>query len=97
MTYNQLTIESRCQIYALKSKGFKQKEIAEYLKVAPSMICRELKRNTGQRGYRYQQAEQEAVSRRRNANCRASRMLSELVAKIEEHLLDDWSPEQISA
>ena len=96
MRYNQLTIESRCQIYALKSKGFTQKDIAEHLKVAPSTICRELKRNTGQRGYRYQQADEASIQRRQQASRRPSRMLPELIAKIDENLLDDWSPEQIS-
>lgn len=96
MRYNQLTIESRCQIYALKSKGFTQKDIAEHLKVAPSTICRELKRNTGQRGYRYQQANELSTQRRLAISCRPKRLTPELITFIEEKLRAKWSPEQIA-
>ncbi len=58
--YTQLTQEQRYQIYALRKAGFNQSLIAAELAVHKSTITRELKRNTGQRGYRPQQASQAA-------------------------------------
>ena len=55
-TYKQLTQEQRYQIYALKKAGHCQMEIANLLGVHKSTICRELRRNRGQRGYRPKQA-----------------------------------------
>ena len=54
--YNHLNRDQRSQIYALMSNGSTQKNIAAHLGVHPSTISRELKRNTGGRGYRFQQA-----------------------------------------
>ena len=51
-TYQQLTQEQRYQIYALKKKGPTQTLIAGVV-----AVHRELKRNTGQRGYRQKQAQ----------------------------------------
>ena len=96
MKYNQLTMDSRSQIYALKSTGMNQKEIAAHLNVAASTICRELKRNTGQRGYRQVQANELATQRRYQASAKPKKMTPELIVKIEEKLRQKWSPEQIS-
>jgi IS30 family transposase len=73
-----------------------QKEIAKELGVSPSTICRERKRNTGQRGYRYQQADALAIERRHQASCKPKKMLPPLLAVIKEKLVKKWSPEQIS-
>ena len=54
--YTQLTREQRYQIYALKKAGHSQNKIALLVEVHKSTISRELKRNTGQRGYRPKQA-----------------------------------------
>lgn len=68
MPYSHLTYESRCQIYALKSNGFLQKEIAMQLSVDPATVSRELKRNSGKRGYRFKQAQEKSELRRREAS-----------------------------
>ena len=65
MSYSQLTQEQRYQIWALKKAGMKQTAIAEEIGVHKSTICRELARNTGQRGYRPKQAHRLALERRR--------------------------------
>ena len=52
-SYRHLTYEQRCQIDTLKERGDSLSSIAIVLNVHPSTISRELKRNTGQRGYRY--------------------------------------------
>ena len=49
--YKQLTIEQRYQIYGLKKAGFNQSEIAVEVKVDKGTISRELKRNSGKRGW----------------------------------------------
>lgn len=96
MKYNHLTTEARCQIYALKSTGHMQKDIAEHLGVSSSTISRELKRNSGQKGYRYQQANQKAVERRHYASSRPKKMTLPLIKLVEAKLLEKWSPEQIA-
>jgi IS30 family transposase len=73
-----------------------QKDIAEPLGVSASTICREIKRNRGQKAYRYKQAHKKAVSRRHQASCRSKKMTLSLVKRIEEKLTTKWSPEHIS-
>jgi transposase, IS30 family len=94
--YKHLTTEARCQIYAFKSTGSTQKKIAEHIGVSAATICRELKRNSGKKGYRYKQADEKAIKRRRQASSRPKRMTSAVVKLIELKLIEKWSPEQIS-
>jgi len=95
--YHHLTQDQRCQIYALKKRGFTQIEIASDLGVTQSTISRELVRNRGLRGYRFGQAQRLAEER-----CLASRRVARvmtpcLIARVEKFLTDfQWSPEQIS-
>ena len=56
MSYTQLTQEQRHQIYALLKIGHNRTEIAKALGSYKSTISRELRRNSGQRGYRPKQA-----------------------------------------
>lgn len=95
-SYHHLTQDQRCQIYTLKSIGRTQKFIARYIGVHPSTVSRELKRNQGQRGYRYQQAHRLAGERRYQASCQARIMKRPLMTRITQHLKARWSPEQIS-
>lgn len=95
--YQQLTYEQRCQISALKTSGQRPAAIAAQLGVHRSTICRELKRNTGLRGYRYKQAHEKCLQRRKRRDGEPRKMTHELVALIEEKLTQyQWSPEQIS-
>nr|VFK62203.1 MAG: Helix-turn-helix domain-containing protein [Candidatus Kentron sp. TC] len=50
--YTQLTQEQRYQTYALKKVGHTQAEIARTVGVHKSTISRELRRNSGRKGYR---------------------------------------------
>jgi transposase, IS30 family len=54
-TYRRLTYEDRCQIYALRTAGITQAEIGKTLGFSQGTVSRELARNTGQQGYRFQQ------------------------------------------
>lgn len=94
-SYNQLTYEQRCQIYALKKSGFSQRQIAKNVEVNQSTISRELARNSGGKGYRYKQAQDKAERRRREA-IKPTKMLLSTIELIEAKLRLQWSPEQIS-
>ena len=93
--YSQLTDEDRIEIYAMKQAGKKQNIIAATLGIHPSTVSRELKRNTGLRGYRPKQAQQKALQRRLNAR-KAVKMTPETIDYTESKLAEQHSPEQIS-
>jgi len=93
--YKQLTYEQRCHIYQLNKIDWSQKDIAIEIGVDKSTISRELKRNSGDRGYRFEQANEKAMQRRKEAK-KAIKMTPSLISFIEELIIDDWSPEQIS-
>lgn len=94
-TYRQLTQEQRYQISVLKKIGYGPTEIAKELEVHKSTISREVRRNSGERGYRPKQANEKALERRANATPR-KRILAETWEVVEEKLRQDWSPEQVS-
>ncbi len=93
--YNQLTQGLRYQIEILKKAGKNQKDIADLVNVSPSTICRELRRNTGKRGYRPKQAQVKAENRRKLA-AKPLKMTPETIVLIDSKIIIDWSPEQIS-
>ena len=92
--YTQLTKDQRYQISAFLKTGYSQSEIAKEIRKSKSTINRELKRNTGRRGYRPKQADQRTLSRRDKAK---PRIRPEDWEMIEQLVRQDWSPEQIHA
>ena len=64
--YKQLSKDDRIKIHTLLSCNKTQKEIAQELKVHPSTICRELKRNASKRGCCHHQSAQEMASEKNN-------------------------------
>ena len=95
MNYKQLTYEQRVEIYALLKSGLNQTKIAKLIGVSKSTVSREIKRNTGLKGYRPKQANQQAIDRRQTAD-KHVRFTDEIKAKVTQDLKQDWSPEQIS-
>jgi len=95
MSYSQLTFEQRAMIKACLKLGHNQSEIADLLGVHNSTISRELKRNSGQRGYRPQQAQEKADTRRKSA-VKNVRFTDAVKQRVLFYLKQDWSPEQIS-
>ena len=93
--YQQLTYEQRCQIFTLKKTGFSQRAIAVEVGVNQSTISRELKRNSGARGYRYKQAQRISIARRQST-CQPTKLTPAMTGLIDEKLALEWSPEQIS-
>lgn len=95
MKYLHLTQEQRYQIYALRKVKWTKKAIAEEIGTSQSTISREIKRNSGLRGYRPQQAQKISEDRKKNAK---KRIKMTLYAKfiISQKIRLDWSPEQIA-
>ena len=85
-TYKQLTQEQRYYIFQLNKKDFTQVEIAQEIGVDKSTISRELKRNTGQRGYRPRQAQKKATERRQLAS-KAIKMTAETVRVLSMFIM----------
>ena len=94
--YHHLTYAERCQIHGLKASGYSQRAIAHAMNRSPATISRELRRNSGDRGYRHQQAERQAQARRRQASSRPWKLTAGLWTLIEGCLRLAWSPEQIA-
>jgi transposase, IS30 family len=94
--YSQLTDKDRIEIYALLKANCSRREIASKLERDPKTIREEIKRNSGLRGYRPQQAHALAMERRTQAR-RPVKMTAPVIAHIEAKLREQWSPEQISA
>ncbi len=93
--YKQLTEVQRYQIYALNKAEKEQKEMAEIIGVSASTISRELRRNTGLKGYRPKQAHSLALRRRKDAT-KAYKMTAIVIRLCETKLKLEWSPEQVS-
>ena len=92
--YAQLTVGQRYHMYGLVQKGATKTEIAHALGVHKSTICRELKRNKGQRGWRPNQADTPAKSRK-TKNSNAVRFDAWHWWIIELFIELYYSPEQI--
>jgi len=74
-----------------------QANIAAAIGTAQSSVSREIKRNSGKRGYRYKQAQTKAAKRRSKASSGEIKFTYEMIQYIEYLLTKkQWSPEQIS-
>lgn len=88
-------MEQRYTIDVLLQKKKSKKEIAQTIGVSQSTLCRELKRNSGQRGYHYKQAQAKAEDRQRrlqNYRSLTIEMRNFIRTKMTE---EQWSPAQI--
>ena len=94
--YTHLTYEARAQIYALFKVGFSKARIARELGVHRSTITREFQRNTGNRGYRFQKAQERSEARRSKESPSRKKIQGEVQSWVEEKIQEKWSPEQIS-
>src|SRR5947207_9234192 len=94
--YHHLVYEERCQIYALRKSGESISSIARLLCVHRSTISRELNRNSGLKGYRYKQAQENSDKHRHKASSVPKKMNEEVIRVVNEGLSKQWSPDQIS-
>jgi len=93
VAYNRVTSEERRLIYQWKQEGFSLRKIGLLLDRAPSSISREIKRNSGQRGYRPAQAQALAEARAKRPGPR--RFTEAVRMDAEEKLRQGWTPEII--
>lgn len=93
--YRRMTQEDRIRLKSYLEVGLSQRTIGDKLGFNKSTISRELKRNTGGRGYRFKQAEQ--FARERQSFRKERRVLTPKLSRQIKNLLElKWSPEQIS-
>lgn len=93
-TYNHLTQEERHHIEIQRKQNISLGKIAAEMNRSKSTISREIRRNTGQRGYRYQQANRLAQQRHADKP-KFKKMTEELTAYVDKRLQGHWSPGQI--
>ena len=93
--YTHPTPEERYYIRARLKAGDSRSEVARSLGRSPSTVSRELKRNSGLRGYRPKQA-QRLADARHAARLRGVRLTEDVKSQVIAKLRGDWSPEQIS-
>lgn len=93
-TYEQLSLEDRCEIARLQAAGHSIRQIAANLDRSPSTITRELKRNRGVEAYKAGYAQEQTKARR----WKGSRLDRQPLLRraVLERLAAGWSPEQIA-
>ena len=92
--YTQLTKEERYHLYTMRNQHLSFREIAKGMGRSHTTLSREVARNTGQKGYRYQQAHHKA-GQRHTEKPKAVKLTEAVMAYIHEKLQAWWSPEQI--
>ncbi|MCP3672917.1 MAG: IS30 family transposase [Gammaproteobacteria bacterium] len=75
-------------------KEMSHEDIAKNLNRNQTTISREIGRNTGKRGYRYQQAER-LTRERHSIKNKAKKLTAEVLLLVDKYIKNDWSPEQI--
>ena len=94
MTYNRVTEGERILICRWRQEKVSIREIGRRLGRSASTISREIRRNSGGRGYRAKQAHEKALERARRPGVR--RFTEAVRSYVEEHLGKGWTPEAIS-
>ena len=94
MAYKRVTAEERALINRWGQEGHKQREIARRLARDPGSISREIKRNSGGRGYRHKQAHEKAQAQAKRPGPR--RFTDQVRAEAEARIKEGWTPEIIS-
>ena len=84
----------RYQIYEGVIESRSHREIATLINKHHSAVSREVKRNTGLRGYRPKQA-QEKTQQRHQSKPRHRKLTHEVQLLIAENIQYEWSPDQI--
>lgn len=92
--YTQLTQEERYHLSTMKKQSLSLREIGKGMGRSHTTLSRELQRNTGQKGYRYHQA-QHLADHRHQRKAKAVKLTETVRAYIHEKLQARWSPEQI--
>ena len=96
MSYQRLALSDRYQIHALKKSGRGVREIARVLGRPASTVSRELKNNSGWKGYDPGPAHLLSTSRKKEKPTQSCLIQGKLEQYVRSKLILDWSPEQIS-
>lgn len=95
MKYHHLTSEQRYTIDVLLRQKKSRKEISQTIGISESTLSREIKRNSGQRGYHWKQAHVKAADRQRRLQNYRNLTL-EIRNFIRTKMTEEqWSPNQI--
>ena len=94
MSYQQLTNDERYQIKSCLQLHMNQIGIANLLNRSPATISCEIKRNTGKRGYRPKQVNDQATVHRLGAK-KHIKLTYELKQDIVKLIKQELSPEQV--
>lgn len=94
MMYQHLTQEARYEIYEKLHQNVPKSEIASSVGKHISTMYREIKRNSGLKGYRPKQANEKAAARQ-GQKPRPVRFSASIREQVEAWLREDFSPEQI--
>ncbi len=92
--YKHLNPQQRYTISVMKQKGFGTPDIAEAIGVTPCTVWRELKRNSGKRGYSPALAQEMADERKERVIVNGKKS-AETWERVDELLKEDLSPQQI--
>lgn len=96
-TGSHLTYEERCHIYAYLKSGKSKRQISILIGCSHATINQEIRRNTGKRGYRNDQANKRALNRRSAASSTPKKMTPDVIKLVLDFLNDTQaSPEQIA-
>lgn len=95
MVYRRVTAEDRIRIKDGLDAGLTNEEIGDKLGFHKASIGREIRRNSGLRGYRPKQAHRLAAAREASKHG-PTKLEPVLITRILERLELKWSPEQIS-
>src|SRR3989304_872445 len=93
---HHFTVEERVILYGLLKTETPKKYIAEIMQRDRSTIYREIKRNSGRRGYRPKQAQRKVEQRRLKSRRPCKMADARIYAYVTDKLRQRWSPDQIA-
>jgi len=93
---HHFTVAERVILYGLLKTKTPKTNIAKIMRRDRSTIYREIKRNSGQRGYRPKQAQRKAEQRRLKSRQPCKMAYKRVYAYVTKKLTKRWSPDQIA-
>lgn len=94
MSYTQLTLEERIEIYSMLQRGFTEERMAVKLQRHRTTLYRELKRNSPYGKYKPNIAQRLSAGRKKGRNIQL-KFKPEVIAWIESGIRKKWSPDQV--
>ncbi len=93
--YTHLTEHERYHIWLMIGQQDSLTSIANRMGRSVSTISREIKRNTGKKGYRYQQAGRFAHASHQTKN-KHIKLTPQVIRYVKDNLKQYWCPEQVA-